>query len=86
MAQEAEQRQKQRAQLDLELEIEKNELKKKKQALKEIQDKDIMLKKEVNKARDALYNSTNDFQQKHIMSYCFDPKENKSYKLGRRND
>lgn len=44
------------------------------------------MKKEVHKVRDALYNSTNDFQTNHIMSYCFDPKENKSYKLGRRND
>jgi len=37
-------------------------------------------------AREAIFNSTDDFHDKNIMSYCFDSKENKSFKMAKRND
>jgi len=71
---------------DAELEKEKDVLKARKQKLREIQDRDIQLKQRAVVARDAMYNSTDDFKDKNIMSYCFDSKENKSFIMGKRND
>jgi 23S rRNA A2030 N6-methylase RlmJ len=85
MAREAEERQRQRALIDQEIEAEKQMRKAKKLQLKELQDRDILLKKEVHQKREAVYNN-DDFKDKHIMSYCFDPKENRAQILGRRNE
>lgn len=85
MAKEADDRQRHRAALDQEIEAEKQIKKAKKQHLKELQDRDILLKKDVHVKREALFGN-DDFKDKNIMSYCFDPKVNKSEILGRRNE
>ena len=85
MLEEAQARQKQSETLQHDINKEKEQQKAQKLRLKEIQDHDIKAKNDFYRQTVAAFN-TDDFKDKHILSYCFDQKENKSKVLGKKND